>query len=93
MKEINKSEVLETIIENCTRKTIDIEIEIKVLERQKILHSGSEEKLLFLQRQIDGDKDLMEFYKAKIEAAKYELNGESARRTNASGSFKKGKEG
>ncbi len=68
---INKKEVLGNIIENCQRKIIDINCEIRLLERRKI--SAREGDLIGLERQIISDKDMVRFYEEKIDAAEDEL--------------------
>lgn len=60
------------MIENCEKKIMDIELEVRLLERRKISEK-SEQNLLGLENQIRNDRDLIKFYSEKIEVAEDEL--------------------
>lgn len=70
---VDRTEFLNKVIENCERKIMDIELEIRLLERRKIAEK-SEQNLLGLENQIRNDKDLVKFYSEKIEVAEDELS-------------------
>ena len=65
-----KSFLLEVMVK-CEKKIIDIEIEIRLLERRKF--GASDDSLMGLENQIRNDKDLIKFFSEKIEVCEEEL--------------------